>query len=121
MTNPEHCPDCANPAADLSRPAADQFGVCLARHPERPEWAWVQCANGTIARLRQELAEPVPMFLSCPFCRARHIDEGEFATKVHHTHSCQLCGLTWRPAVRATVGVHFLPGFKNEEAKEPNV
>lgn len=57
---------------------------------------------------------PVPMFLTCPKCNARHIDEGDFATKRHHTHSCQSCGLTWRPAVIATVGVAFLPGFKND-------
>lgn len=60
-------------------------------------------------------AAPVPMVLHCPECRTRHVDVGEFATKVHHTHSCQGCGLTWRPAVVATVGVQFLPGFKNEE------
>ena len=59
-------------------------------------------------------ASPIPMRLVCPECRRLHIDEGEFATKVHHTHSCQHCGLTWRPAVVATVGVRFLPGFKNE-------
>lgn len=53
------------------------------------------------------------MYLICPKCCARHIDEGEFATKPHHTHSCQQCGLTWRPAVVPTVGVRFLPGFKN--------
>lgn len=57
---------------------------------------------------------PVPMVLHCPDCRVRHIDESDFATKPHHTHSCQSCGLTWRPAVVATVGVQFLPGFKNE-------
>lgn len=57
---------------------------------------------------------PIPMFLTCPICCARHIDEGEFATKPHHTHACQSCGLTWRPAIQATVGVQFLPGFKNE-------
>lgn len=56
--------------------------------------------------------EPIPMVLHCPECRTRHIDEGDFATKVHHTHSCQGCGLTWRPAVVPTVGVQFLPGFK---------
>ena len=59
--------------------------------------------------------EPIPMFLTCPCCRARHVDEGEFATKAHHTHSCQACGLTWRPAVVPTVGVLFLPGFKSSE------
>lgn len=56
---------------------------------------------------------PIPMWLTCPVCMSRHIDEGEFATKPHHTHSCQTCGLTWRPAVVPTVGVAFLPGFKN--------
>jgi len=54
---------------------------------------------------------PIPMFLTCPFCSTRHIDEGKFATLSHATHSCQECGLTWRPAVVATVGVRYLPGF----------
>jgi len=61
-------------------------------------------------------AEPIPMRLHCPACHELHIDEGPFATKVHHTHACQSCGMTWRPAVAATVGVRFLPGFKNESA-----
>lgn len=60
------------------------------------------------------MCEPIPMLLWCPACGERHIDEGEFATKVHHTHSCQTCGLTWRPAVEPTTGVQFLPGFKND-------
>jgi hypothetical protein len=54
------------------------------------------------------------MLLWCPACAARHIDEGEFATKEHHTHACQSCGMVWRPAVVPTVGVQFLPGFKEE-------
>jgi rubredoxin len=58
---------------------------------------------------------PVPMVLTCPVCGARHIDKGEFAVKPHHTHACQACGLCWRPAVVPTVGVQFLPGFKDEE------
>jgi hypothetical protein len=57
---------------------------------------------------------PIPMRLPCPSCGALHLDVGEFATKVHHTHSCQACGMTWRPAVVATVGVDFLPGFRND-------
>lgn len=61
---------------------------------------------------------PVPMVLHCPECRARHIDVGEFATKVHHTHACQSCGFVWRPAVVPTLGVQFLPGFKNEDEPE---
>lgn len=59
--------------------------------------------------------EPIPMLLYCPECGARHVDEGEYATKSHHTHACQSCGLAWRPAIVETVGVRFLPGFKNEE------
>lgn len=56
---------------------------------------------------------PIPMVLHCPECRLRHIDVGEFATKPHHTHACQGCGFVWRPAVGPTVGIRFLPGFKN--------
>lgn len=58
--------------------------------------------------------EQIPMLLWCPECRERHIDEGEFATKAHHTHACQHCGHCWRPAIVPTCGVRFLPGFKNE-------
>ena len=53
-------------------------------------------------------------WLWCPACGGRHIDEGAFAEKPHHTHACQHCGMTWRPSVVATYGVRFLPGFKNE-------
>jgi hypothetical protein len=56
----------------------------------------------------------LPMLLWCPSCNTRHIDTREFSTKPHHTHACQSCGMTWRPAVVPTVGVQFLPGFKNE-------
>jgi hypothetical protein len=59
--------------------------------------------------------KPIPMLLTCPNrdCGKRHIDEGEFATKNHHTHACQHCGMTWRPAIVPTTGVQFLPGFKS--------
>jgi rubredoxin len=60
--------------------------------------------------------EPIPMRLPCPSCGSLHLDVGEFATKVHHTHACQECGMVWRPAVEPTVGVAFLPGFKNDDA-----
>lgn len=60
------------------------------------------------------IGQSVPMILTCPACCERHIDEGEFATKLHHTHACQRCGHVWRPAVVPTHGVRFLPGFKND-------
>lgn len=59
-------------------------------------------------------AMSIPMLLHCPICTARHIDRGVFETKPHHTHACQQCGHCWRPAVVHTVGVQFLPGFKDE-------
>ena len=65
------------------------------------------------------MSEPSPMILTCPVCGGRHIDEGEFATKVHHTHACQYCGMVWRPAIVPTVGVKFLPGFKNAPKVSP--
>ncbi len=60
-------------------------------------------------------AQPVltPMLLLCPGCGRRHIDTGPWAKKPHHTHACQHCGMVWRPAIIATVGVEFLPGFRN--------
>ena len=58
--------------------------------------------------------EPIPLILHCPECHDRHIDVGEFATKPHHTHACQNCGMVWRPAIVNTVGVSFLPGYKND-------
>lgn len=57
--------------------------------------------------------DPIPMILTCPACNQRHIDEGEFATKHHHTHACQSCGMVWRPCKEFTVGVQFLPGYKS--------
>jgi hypothetical protein len=62
------------------------------------------------------ISKPIPMLIYCPECSERHLDEGEFATKPHHTHACQFCGCVWRPAIVATCGVQFLPGFKNEAA-----
>jgi hypothetical protein len=73
----------------------------------------VDRVEAAVTRALAGQPEPVPMVLHCPECRARHIDEGDFATKPHHTHACQGCGLVWRPAVVPTVGVHYLPGFKN--------
>lgn len=59
------------------------------------------------------LTQTISVRLNCPECGELHIDEGEFATKPHHTHACQHCGMVWRPALVNTVGVRFLPGFKN--------
>ena len=66
-----------------------------------------------MSTLVAQVARPIPMRLTCPACNALHLDDGEFATKPHHTHACQACGNVWRPAIVATVGVQFLPGFKN--------
>lgn len=62
----------------------------------------------------EAMPAPIPMRLPCPACGELHIEVGDFATKVHHTHACQTCGNVWRPAVVPTIGVRFLPGFKNE-------
>jgi len=58
------------------------------------------------------------MLLWCPQCNHRHIDRGAFAARPHHTHACQHCGHVWRPAIVDTVGVAFLPGFR-DPADEP--
>lgn len=87
-----------------------QFAILLdnARHTAHRLSAEIEALKAS-----KENPAPVPMILFCPMCTARHIDEGDFATKSHHAHSCQACGFTWRPAVVPTVGVLFLPGFKS--------
>ncbi len=56
---------------------------------------------------------PIPMLLWCPECGKRHVDR-DFANKLHTTHACQHCGHVWKPAKVATVGVQFLPGYKDD-------
>ncbi len=41
----------------------------------------------------------------CPICGDRHVDIGEYATKLHKAHRCDHCGLTWVPFPVATFGV----------------
>lgn len=84
---------------------------------ELPEAVHADFSKLLQARL-EELQAPVPMLLHCPMCNERHYDVGEWATKVHHTHACQECGHVWRPAVAATMGVFYLPGFKNEPEEQ---
>lgn len=104
-------PAATDDAEETRRAIARGFGI---KYPRPVTWAPSgeppPPSAGTLGVGR----EPIPMILHCPDCRARHVDAGEFATKPHHTHSCQSCGLTWRPAVVHTVGVQFLPGFKDE-------
>ena len=80
-------------------------------------------ATNAQERSRAETSAPIPLVLYCPGCHTLHVDEGDFAPgpngepakKPHHTHACQNCPLVWRPAIVNTVGVRFLPGFKNEK------
>jgi len=53
----------------------------------------------------------VDMLLFCPRCDRQHIDEpkGEWTNPPHATHTCQHCGLLWRPANANTNGVQSLP------------
>lgn len=80
----------------------------------------VEAAHVVMGLSVDRTPKPLPMLLWCPMCGQRHIDSGEFEAKLHHTHACQRCGLAWRPAVVPTVGVQFLPGFKNPvEGEKP--
>jgi hypothetical protein len=50
-------------------------------------------------------AQPIPLSLSCPECGVAHLDEGEWATRLHKTHQCLACKHEWRPYDYPTVGV----------------
>jgi hypothetical protein len=84
---------------------------CWENLHQRQKDAWADIAAVAAAEIRKI---PIPMRLPCEKCGALHIDEGRFATEPHETHVCQSCGLTWKPARVPTVGVAFLPGYKNE-------
>lgn len=97
--------------------AASAAGV----DPARDEWTafdWQRICDVLAKQI--DAQPPIPMLLTCPQpnCGARHIDRGDFATKPHHTHTCQACGHTWRPAKVHTVGVDFLPGFHDHDQRE---
>lgn len=49
--------------------------------------------------------QPIPVQLDCPECGVAHVDEGEWATRLHKTHQCQACKHEWRPYEYPTVGV----------------
>lgn len=73
-----------------------------------------------LLKLARQAVEPVEIMIHCPVCHTKHVDVGEFKTKLHHTHACQglledgsLCGNVWRPAHVPTRGVDALSGFVN--------
>lgn len=53
--------------------------------------------------------QPFALWLTCPQCGHRHVDEGEWAKRPHKSHLCANCGLIWRPSNEYTVGVLKLP------------
>jgi hypothetical protein len=66
-----------------------------------------------------EAPAPLPIRICCEKCGVLHVDVGECATRPHSTHTCQNCGLTWKPSLQPTVGVAFLPGCRSEGPHVP--
>lgn len=56
-------------------------------------------------------SSPIDMLLWCPRCNQKHVDQpkGEWTNPPHATHTCQGCGLLWRPSNVDTNGVSALP------------
>lgn len=107
------------------------LGLAKARQTALAMADEVVCRQGEIAELHktienwqghiqmlesriETLEAPIPMILFCPICRCRHIDKGKFETEPHKSHACQGCGFVWSPCHRPTVGVEFLPGYRND-------
>lgn len=98
------------------RDALDKGGYLSEGKITGSRYEWLRSHITSLVNRYVEPA-PVPLILTCIACGGRHVDTGVWATRRHHTHACQHCGVTWRPAVEDTVGVQFLPGFKDEEEK----
>ena len=62
-----------------------------------------QMANGELVPASE--VRPVEMQLRCPQCDKKHVDRGEWETKLHRSHLCECCGHVWRPFEYYTVGV----------------
>ena len=112
------CTACgAQPLKPCDTPEGKKGIWCLIPEGHTPLQDWTTLAFNATA-LYLEKRSPIAMRLPCERCGTLHIDVGHFATHPHHTHTCQHCGLTWRPAKEHTVGVQWIPGFKNEEPPE---
>lgn len=100
----------------VARAAADGMTIEALRAKAEAHEKAIRIGEVQLKSLEEKvetLEKPVALLLSCPICHVRHVDAGEFAIKPHHTHACQACGFVWRPAIVPTVGVQFLPGFKD--------
>lgn len=102
--------------------ARDAVCTCDVDNERGGEWdgihlpsCGVSSGPDDVGAILATLTQPTRMLLWCPGCGERHVDRGVFAAKSHHTHACQSCGHVWRPAIGATIGVQFLPGFKDQE------
>ncbi|KGC13810.1 hypothetical protein DM48_348 [Burkholderia gladioli] len=98
------------------------FGARLETHLNR----LVRVANAFLDNVAAPAApvaeaEPIPMLLFCPRCGTQHIDapedaecDGEvvhsagWSNPPHRSHLCHACGIVWRPADVATVGVEAI-------------
>jgi hypothetical protein len=58
-----------------------------------------------------EKSPPIDMLLFCPRCGEQHIDapKGDWTNPPHATHTCQHCGLLWRPSNALTNGAAIIP------------
>jgi hypothetical protein len=123
MTTTYNCPDCLKPitptgcgcANSVHKPKSGEPGPAMCSKCSTPITA-IGCSEGCVtapSKPDKKTAKPIAARLCCEKCGELHIDEGRWATHPHHTHSCQYCGLTWRPMIECSVGVRFLPGFKS--------
>lgn len=86
--------------------AAQTADSVQAAHPNQEDGA-LEAAVAIRKMAKHASVGAIPMILHCPECSTPHVDEGEWATRIHRTHQCQYpgCGKEWRPANVPTVGV----------------
>lgn len=62
----------------------------------------LSCIEENLSFIQESIGKVTYEVMFCPACSKQHIDEGEFATRLHHTHRCVTdtmgvgCEFEWR-------------------------
>lgn len=84
-----------------------------AEHVDDGHTAEQDCPVCELSKTSSARGVPIDMLMFCPRCKLMHVDAPNetqgWTNPPHATHTCQGCGLLWRPSNALTNGVAGLP------------